>query len=243
MVTIGGTPATQVAFTNSTTLTAQAPAGTVGAQDVIVTNPDGQEKQHTGGWVHLSHRAHHHTATHTDQSAVIGQPATFNTHRGGVNAFVSMVTQQRWRNELVPCDQRNSQFIYIVFAGAVGQWREISMRGGQSCEHCREQYCDAHTVTVAPVAPSITQQPTGSKHHRRGQPAIFSITATGSTPLLGPTNGGAAMTAVLLTAIFPERRAPAICCLPLRSPTVEPNLSASSPTPSEMQRATPRHSP
>lgn len=41
-VTIGGNPATNVVFVSSTELTCDTPAGTVGAADVVVENPDGQ---------------------------------------------------------------------------------------------------------------------------------------------------------------------------------------------------------
>ena len=41
-VSVGGALAAQITFVNSTTLTAKTPAGTAGAKNIIVTNPDGQ---------------------------------------------------------------------------------------------------------------------------------------------------------------------------------------------------------
>jgi len=41
-VSIGGNPATDVAFISSTTLTAKTPVGTLGPKDVVATNPDTQ---------------------------------------------------------------------------------------------------------------------------------------------------------------------------------------------------------
>jgi len=41
-VTIGGTAATGITVVNATSITATTPAGTVGAKNVMVTNPDNQ---------------------------------------------------------------------------------------------------------------------------------------------------------------------------------------------------------
>ena len=46
-VRVGGTAATNVAFVSATQLTARTPAGTAGARDVQVTNPDGQSATRT----------------------------------------------------------------------------------------------------------------------------------------------------------------------------------------------------
>ncbi len=49
-VTIGGNPATDVAFVNSTSITGVTPAGTVGTANVVVTNPDAQFDTLTDGF-------------------------------------------------------------------------------------------------------------------------------------------------------------------------------------------------
>jgi chitodextrinase len=49
-VKLGGTPATNVAFVNSTSLTATTPAHAAGLVDVLVTNPNGVSKALTGGY-------------------------------------------------------------------------------------------------------------------------------------------------------------------------------------------------
>ena len=53
-VRVGGTAATNVAFVSATQLTARTPAGTAGARDVQVTNPDGQSATRTGGFTYAS---------------------------------------------------------------------------------------------------------------------------------------------------------------------------------------------
>jgi hypothetical protein len=53
-VTVGGASATGVAFVDSTTLLATTPAGTAGARDVVVTNPDAQADTLTGGFTYIA---------------------------------------------------------------------------------------------------------------------------------------------------------------------------------------------
>ncbi len=53
-VRVGGTAATNVAFVSATQLTARTPAGTAGARDVQVTNPDGQSATRTGGFTYTT---------------------------------------------------------------------------------------------------------------------------------------------------------------------------------------------
>ncbi len=56
-VRVGGTAATNVAFVSATQLTARTPAGTAGARDVQVTNPDGQSATRTGAFTYTARRA------------------------------------------------------------------------------------------------------------------------------------------------------------------------------------------
>jgi hypothetical protein len=53
-VTIGGAACTSVTFVNATSITAVTPAGTVGARDVVITNPDAQSDTLVGGFTYLS---------------------------------------------------------------------------------------------------------------------------------------------------------------------------------------------
>ncbi|MDQ1306122.1 MAG: large repetitive protein, partial [Actinomycetota bacterium] len=53
-VTIGANAATNVKFVSATSLTATAPAGAVGAVDVVVANPDGQSATLAGGFTYLA---------------------------------------------------------------------------------------------------------------------------------------------------------------------------------------------
>ncbi|MHC4601611.1 MAG: IPT/TIG domain-containing protein, partial [Planctomycetota bacterium] len=52
-VTIGGNPATNVAFVNATTITCDTPAGTAGTADVTVTNPDTQADTLAGAFTYV----------------------------------------------------------------------------------------------------------------------------------------------------------------------------------------------
>ena len=51
-VTVGGTAALSVVFNNSTSLTIVTPAGTIGPQDVVVTNPAAQADTLAGGFIY-----------------------------------------------------------------------------------------------------------------------------------------------------------------------------------------------
>ncbi|MEO5822524.1 MAG: IPT/TIG domain-containing protein [Vicinamibacteraceae bacterium] len=53
-VRVGGVAATSVAFASSTGITARTPAGTAGARDVVVTNPDGRAATRTGAFTYTS---------------------------------------------------------------------------------------------------------------------------------------------------------------------------------------------
>ncbi len=54
MVTIGGSPATSVVRVSATKITCIVPAGTIGAQDVVVTNPDTHEGTLEGGFTYTA---------------------------------------------------------------------------------------------------------------------------------------------------------------------------------------------
>jgi hypothetical protein len=53
-VRVGGTAATNVVFVSATQLTARTPAGTAGARDVRVTNPNGQSATRTGAFTYTA---------------------------------------------------------------------------------------------------------------------------------------------------------------------------------------------
>ena len=53
-VRVGGTAATNVAFVSATSLTARTPAGTAGARDVQVTNPNGQSATRSGAFTYTA---------------------------------------------------------------------------------------------------------------------------------------------------------------------------------------------
>jgi IPT/TIG domain len=51
-VSIGGTPATNIAVVSATSLTATTPARAAGSADIVVTNPDGQSGRLSGGFTY-----------------------------------------------------------------------------------------------------------------------------------------------------------------------------------------------
>jgi hypothetical protein len=53
-VRVGGVAATNVVFVSSTSVTARTPAGTAGARDVQITNPNGQSATRTGGFTYTT---------------------------------------------------------------------------------------------------------------------------------------------------------------------------------------------
>ncbi len=53
-VRVGGTAATNVTFGSATQVTARTPAGTAGARDVQITNPNGQVATRTGGFTYTA---------------------------------------------------------------------------------------------------------------------------------------------------------------------------------------------
>ena len=53
-MTIGGTAATGVVFGSATSITAVTPAGTAGAKNVVVTNPDTQTGTLTNGFTYFA---------------------------------------------------------------------------------------------------------------------------------------------------------------------------------------------
>jgi hypothetical protein len=79
-VRVGGTAATTVTFVSATQVTARTPAGTAGARDVQITNPNGQAATRTGGFTYTT------TATGPTITAVTPSsgPAT-----GGTNITIT----------------------------------------------------------------------------------------------------------------------------------------------------------
>ncbi|MHC4601361.1 MAG: IPT/TIG domain-containing protein, partial [Planctomycetota bacterium] len=76
-VTIGGTSASSVVFVNTTTITCNTPAGSAGAADVVVTNPDTQSDTLTGGF------------TFVLPPTVSGVNPTFGPMAGGTGVTIS----------------------------------------------------------------------------------------------------------------------------------------------------------
>jgi hypothetical protein len=89
-VTIGGTRADVIAVLNSTTITATTPAGSVGAQNIVVTNPSGQNAS-PGGYTYSAGAGINFVQSNSAQPTGTGQPsAPFNLPQaaGDLNVVV-----------------------------------------------------------------------------------------------------------------------------------------------------------
>ena len=71
-VTIGGNAASNVIFVSSTELTVEAPAGTVGSADVVVTNPDGKSSTLVDGFTYIEPPPPTLTSVDPDNDIVTG---------------------------------------------------------------------------------------------------------------------------------------------------------------------------
>ena len=71
-VTIGGNTASNVTFISSTELVVEAPAGTVGSADVIVTNPDGKSVTLAGSFTYIEPPPPTLTSVEPDEGIVTG---------------------------------------------------------------------------------------------------------------------------------------------------------------------------
>ena len=87
-VRVGGTSATNVTFVSATQVTARTPAGTAGARDVQITNPNGQSATRTGGFTYTTATA----PTLTSVSPTSGPDAGGTTITLTGTGFVSGAT-------------------------------------------------------------------------------------------------------------------------------------------------------
>ena len=84
-VTVGGVAATSIVVASSTSITATTPAGTAGAQDVVVTNPDTGTVTSTGGFTYMTPDVNPAVTTNA-ATAVTSTDAALNGMNGGSDA-------------------------------------------------------------------------------------------------------------------------------------------------------------
>jgi len=89
-VTVGGTSATSIVVVSDTSITAMTPAGTAGAQDVVVTNPDAGTVTATGGFTYTAPVADPAAPTTMPATTVTPSDATLNGMNGNTDATDSM---------------------------------------------------------------------------------------------------------------------------------------------------------
>ena len=73
-VTVGGATATNVVVVSATSITATTPAGTVGAADVVVTNPDTTSATDAGAFTYLQPQADLTVTAAGPATAIAGRP-------------------------------------------------------------------------------------------------------------------------------------------------------------------------
>ncbi|WP_435005355.1 DUF4214 domain-containing protein [Tundrisphaera lichenicola] len=77
-VTVGGATATNVVVVSATSITATTPAGTVGAADVVVTNPDTSTTTDAGAFTYLQTQADLTVTNNGPANATAGDPNGFD---------------------------------------------------------------------------------------------------------------------------------------------------------------------
>ena len=82
-VSIGGSPATNVAVVNATSITATTPAHAAGMADIVVTNPDGQSASLTGAFTYLVDPPYSLTSSLNSVTAGSQVSVSWTAPRGG----------------------------------------------------------------------------------------------------------------------------------------------------------------
>jgi len=170
-VTIGGNPAANVTWVNEIKLIATTPAGTAGAQDVVVTNTDTQFAKLTGGFTYITpptiiSQTGNITVMSGLESAQISlqitgdMPITYQWYKNG--SSISGATGASYNITLPTLADNGSSFTCVV-SNAAGSVTSKAI-----------------ILTVIPaVPPIITQQPQNQTVNP-GQEALFSLNISGA---------------------------------------------------------------
>ena len=180
-VRVGGTAATNVAFVSATQLTARTPAGTAGARDVQVTNPDGQSATQTGGFTYTATN----TPTITSVSPASGPVAggTLITVRGTSFTSTSMTLRIGGVAATNVVSTNNTTLTAVTPAGSAGA-RDIAITNGWGLS---VTLTGGFTYTAAASAPTLTSVTPTSGPLAGGT----TITLTGGTSSRGRRCGSA----------------------------------------------------
>jgi hypothetical protein len=202
-VTVGGTAATGISVTSSTTLTAVAPAGVAGVANVVVTKADGQSATLVGGY----------TYTQSPPPAVTSITPTTGTHGGGVpvtitgTGFVAGATVKFGTTAATSVAVASSTSITAVApAGTANALVNIAVTNADSQTGALAsgyRFVDTGTVTVTAVLPAAGALAGGT---------VVTITGTsfnpGATVKFGDTAGTVtSVTPTAITAVTPAKTA------------------------------------
>ena len=88
-VTVGGTAATGISVVSTTSITATTPAGTAGAQNVVVTNPDGQSGSLSGGFTYVTPAPSGGGGVSLPGPTVVSISPSSGTTAGGINVTIT----------------------------------------------------------------------------------------------------------------------------------------------------------
>jgi hypothetical protein len=166
-VRVGGVAATNVVFSSSTQMTARTPAGTAGAKDVVVTNPNGAAATRSGAFTYTTTST---TLTATSVSPLSGPTTGGTTITVAGTGFVSGAT--------VSIGGTLATNVTYVSSTRLTARTPAKAAGGYSVVVRNPNGQVANT----PVGFTYTSTSTGT------------LTATSVSPLSGPTTGGTTIT-------------------------------------------------
>jgi hypothetical protein len=194
-VTIGGNAATSVSFVNSTTITATTPAGTAGAQTVVVTIGDGQTATLSGSYTYIARPV-------VSNIAPTSGPTTGNTVVMITGTALSNATVVMFGTTVVP--MRNitvdtaNLITLIAPSNATAGSPDITVTtpGGTSATSSSDQYTYQAVPTVTSISPASGPVTAGTTVTITGNNLAGATTVNfGSTPGTITANTATSITA------------------------------------------------
>ncbi|MGA2122555.1 MAG: IPT/TIG domain-containing protein [Methanoregula sp.] len=194
-VTIGGNAATSVSFVNSTTITATTPAGTAGAQNLVVTIGDGQTATLSGSYTYIARPV-------VSNIAPTSGPTTGNTVVMITGTALSNATVVKFGNTVVP--MRNitvdtaNLITLIAPSNATAGSPDIIVTtpGGTSATSSSDQYTYQAVPTVTSISPTAGPVTAGTTVTITGSNLAGATTVNfGSTPGTITANTATSITA------------------------------------------------
>ncbi len=177
-VRVGGAAATSVTFSSSTRITARTPAGTAGARDVIVTNPNGRSASRAGAFTYVSSPPPSSSLTLASVS-----PASGPTSGGTVITVTGSGFVSGARVSIGTLVAQN-----VVFVSSTQLRATTPYSGTSGARDVRVTNPTGQYVIRAGAFTYGTSTPTPPP------PTSSSLTLTSVSPASGPTSGGTVIT-------------------------------------------------